>query len=1128
MSDQKLLLYDTVEYLQKFDIVMLVETHQEFAPANLLYDYTHYGITAPEAGLRGYGISVFVRNSVSSGVSLWVADSNLDAVWLRFPGVTFGISSPVFLAACYVPPQGSVRLQFRDIAQRFDSLAGQVDRAMALGEVMLCGDFNASFQGDPSSPVGLRSSGAHGLQLLQICEAHDMLVFVTSPSGAFLEPTFQARAHTGATRPDHMMVSRALGATVHYQGVDVDRADSDHYPLVAQLDVSLPTVIADDVDSHVSALSRLVWDPEHRDDYTQNLANSAGEPAFAYVLDSLQNDDVELAGQTLMAALRGIALDSGMRERCPRVSQRTGARVQPFGKPWFDEECRESKRVVRQALANQAPREEMRPLRRAFNTLIRRKRRGYQRQRLTELLGELRERPKRYWDAFLPKAQRLPPELRQPARWTAAMRLALNPPCPEPTAEGIMEGSPPAGDGAQLLEPVTREEILQALVGLRNYKATGYGGCPTELLRYAIIDDSDLDEPLSPEVDVPQHLATLIGICFQQGVVPSAWNRMVVSPTFKKGLRSDTANYRPISVSDALAKLYAVVLNNRLVPWLEVHHLRAPTQAGFRPALGTSHPLFGLRHFIDVSLRTRQPLLVCFVDLIKAYDTVSRPLLWQIMGDIGVPPGFVAAVRSMYDGVVCQVRIEGCVGPEFESSIGVKQGCPLSPTLFGIFIDRLAFMIASRAGHVGAQLASGRRVPTMLYADDFCLITMGGEAVGHMHQLLRVVDQYNAASGMRANTGLGKTEMMLFGVSPARRLQLQEEEFRVGGDVIRFVMQYKYLGILHDGGVLWNADLGVRHASAQRSLGVMQSCLSSLSATKNIALAVRMYDVCVRTVQTYGSGVWATRYFTSDPLLVIRNDMEAGHLRFMRRWCRLRQNVPVWAIYAELGRLPLHYFWWREVLRLWNAIVALPQDSVWREIMEDNLASQSCRRKNWSGQVSAFLSGIGFCTGPLQLGMLDVDEVLDCLLRRYSSVWEPLPRYPRLAESQVALTTYRRWMSREDWLDRPGYLFLHLSHRQAYMFVRFKLGCHGLAIVTGRWQGVQRSLRICQRCHMSALDDERHLVFECPVFEDLRRNSRQLFGREVAFDMRRFFAHEDQHAVVMYILGCLHLIDDSS
>ena len=67
-----------------------------------------------------------------------------------------------------------------------------------------------------------------------------------------------------------------------------------------------------------------------------------------------------------------------------------------------------------------------------------------------------------------------------------------------------------------------------------------------------------------------------------------------------------------------------------------------------------------------------------------------------------------------------------------------------------------------------------------------------------------------------------------------------------------------------------------------------------------------------------------------------------------------------------------------------------------------------------------------------------------------------------------------------------------LGYRQTYMFVRFKLGCHGLAIVTGRWHGVPRMQRVCSRCDMSALDDERHLVFECPVFEDLRRELRTI------------------------------------
>ena len=43
---------------------------------------------------------------------------------------------------------------------------------------------------------------------------------------------------------------------------------------------------------------------------------------------------------------------------------------------------------------------------------------------------------------------------------------------------------------------------------------------------------------------------------------------------------------------------------------------------------------------------------------------------------------------------------------------------------------------------------------------------------------------------------------------------------------------------------------------------------------------------------------------------------------------------------------------------------------------------------------------------------------------------------------------------------------------------------------------------------MGALDDERHLVFECPALEDLRVAYRQLFGRAVVFDIRRFFAHK--------------------
>ena len=360
--------------------------------------------------------------------------------------------------------------------------------------------------------------------------------------------------------------------------------------------------------------------------------------------------------------------------------------------------------------------------------------------------------------------------------------------------------------------------------------------------------------------------------------------------------------------------------------------------------------------------------------------------------------------------------------------------------------------------------------------------------------------------------------------SAAQRTQMKTEQFHVGGQLIDYVEQHKCLGVTLHEVTLWKADMAVRESRASRSTGLMQSCLASLQATKSICLAFRMHDVCVRTVETYGAAMWATSYCCSDPARVVQNGLEKLQLQFMRRWCKLRQNVPVWAIFAELGRLPLHYFWWREIVRFFNRVAVLPDGNIWRAIMTDNLTWQHANAKCWSAQVRAFLQGITFSTGALELVELQEEFVMHLLLQRYSSVWDCLESLPRLASARVQLCTYHAWMHRGQWLDRPGYLFLRLSYRKSYTFIRFKLGCHGLAIVTGRWHDVPRAQRLCTRCDMHALDDERHLVFECPAFEGLRREFRQLFGRQVGYDMRRFFAHKDQSAVVLYILRCLDSI----
>ena len=106
---------------------------------------------------------------------------------------------------------------------------------------------------------------------------------------------------------------------------------------------------------------------------------------------------------------------------------------------------------------------------------------------------------------------------------------------------------------------------------------------------------------------------------------------------------------RPIAVGSVLPKLYARVLNARLVAWAEDHGKHAAEQAGFRPGMGTDNHLFHLNHVRDVarSQPDARPAFLAFVDLTKAYERVSRDLLWSALEFIGVRGRFLAAIQSL-------------------------------------------------------------------------------------------------------------------------------------------------------------------------------------------------------------------------------------------------------------------------------------------------------------------------------------------------------------------------------------------------------------------------------------------------------------------------------------------------
>ena len=89
--------------------------------------------------------------------------------------------------------------------------------------------------------------------------------------------------------------------------------------------------------------------------------------------------------------------------------------------------------------------------------------------------------------------------------------------------------------------------------------------------------------------------------------------------------------------------------------------------------------IFVLRQIQEKCREQDMGLYAAFVDLIKAFDTVSRDGLWKILARLGYPPKFLTILRQLHEGQQGQVKRNGSLSGSFSISNGVKQGCVLAP-----------------------------------------------------------------------------------------------------------------------------------------------------------------------------------------------------------------------------------------------------------------------------------------------------------------------------------------------------------------------------------------------------------------------------------------------------------------
>ena len=97
--------------------------------------------------------------------------------------------------------------------------------------------------------------------------------------------------------------------------------------------------------------------------------------------------------------------------------------------------------------------------------------------------------------------------------------------------------------------------------------------------------------------------------------------------------------------------------------------------------------IFCARQLMEKAREHNTTLYLLFIDLRKAYDSIPREALWQVLRKYGIPPTLVNIIRSLHDGMKTEVTMDGATTPEIEVTNGLRQGCTIAPTLFNLYFN---------------------------------------------------------------------------------------------------------------------------------------------------------------------------------------------------------------------------------------------------------------------------------------------------------------------------------------------------------------------------------------------------------------------------------------------------------
>ncbi len=383
-------------------------------------------------------------------------------------------------------------------------------------------------------------------------------------------------------------------------------------------------------------------------------------------------------------------------------------------------------------------------------------------------------------------------------------------------------------------DPFTDAEVLKAIQSKSPSSAPG-----EDQLQYSFWKQVAADpESLSCITAVFNHV-------FSSGAVPDDWHSAVVTMLYKgKGPRNLATNFRAISLTSTTLKIFETLLASRLSTWAERKQVLSFHQAGFRAHRSTHDHIFTLASLQHSA--GKENIFVGFIDLAKAFPSVSRSKLLEKLSNLGISSKMINVIAAMYSPdtyrfILSRATIGKMSG---KADTGTREGSCLSPLLFLLFVHDLpAFLDV--CGSIGPMIG-GQMLRVLQFADDTTLIAIGRK---EFQLLLDRFALYCDLNDLTINAAKTEIINLRSGARASRK-----DHWTLNSVPLRISPSARYLGVIFSSG-----KMGLHHARhlRARNMAKVWSLVGRIrrAGFTDFSFIFRLFRTLIVSSATYGAGL---------------------------------------------------------------------------------------------------------------------------------------------------------------------------------------------------------------------------------------------------------------------------------